>query len=130
MNNMNLGELLKICGIGLAAAFAIVLLRELRKEYTVAVTLGVGVLVMLWVMPKISDAVGLLRDLEGRVDTTYIGTVIRGLGVAYLTGTACDICKTAGESTVAGYIELAGRVELMLMCLPLFRELLDMALIL
>ncbi|MBQ8333085.1 MAG: stage III sporulation AC/AD family protein [Clostridia bacterium] len=124
---MNLTELMKICGIGLAAAFSLVLLRELRREFTPMLTLGVGILVLLWVVPGLGDAVGFLRELDGRLDSAYVGTVVRGVGVTFLTGTACEISKSAGESTIAGYIELAGRTELMLMCLPLFRELLDMA---
>ena len=32
MNNMNMDELVKLCGIGLLAAFSAVILRELKKE--------------------------------------------------------------------------------------------------
>ena len=126
---MNFGELMRICGIGLLAAFAMVILRELRKEYSTAILLGMSVAVLLTVIPKIGEAVGFLRELEECVNTDYVGVILRGVGVTYLTGTACEICKSVGEAGIAGTIETVGRAELLMMCIPLFRELVGMAML-
>ena len=126
---MNFDELMRICGIGLLAAFAMVILRELRKEYSTAILLGMSVAVLLAVIPKIGEAVGFLRELEECVNTDYVGVILRGVGVTYLTGTACEICKSVGEAGIAGTIETVGRAELLMMCIPLFRELVGMAML-
>ena len=126
---MNFDELMRICGIGLLAAFAMVILRELRKEYSTAILLGMSVAVLLTVIPKIGEAVGFLRELEESVNTDYVGVILRGVGVTYLTGTACEICKSVGEAGIAGTIETVGRAELLMMCIPLFRELVGMAML-
>ncbi len=126
---MNFDGLMRICGIGLLAAFATVILRELRKEYSTAILLGMSVAVLLAVIPKIGEAVGFLRELEKRVNTDYVGVILRGVGVTYLTGTACEICKSVGEAGIAGTIETVGRAELLMMCIPLFRELIGMAML-
>ncbi len=120
---------MRICGIGLLAAFSAMILRELRKEYTTAILLGMSVAVLLVVLPKIGEAAVLLRELEANVNTEYVGLIIRGVGVTYLTGTACEICRSVGENGIAGTIETVGRAELLVMCVPLFRELMEMALI-
>ena len=129
MNKMNFDELMRICGIGLLAAFAMVILRELRKEYSTAILLGMSVAVLLTVIPKIGEAVGFLRELEESVNTDYVGVIRRGVGVTYLTGTACEICRSVGEAGIAGTIETVGRAELLMMCIPLFRELVGMAML-
>ena len=126
---MNFDELMRICGIGLLAAFAMVILRELRKEYSTAILLGMSVAVLLAVIPKIGEAVGFLRELEESVNTDYVGVILRGVGVTYLTGTACEICRSVGEAGIAGTIETVGRAELLMMCIPLFRELVGMAML-
>ena len=126
---MNFDELMRICGIGLLAAFAMVMLRELRKEYSTAILLGMSVAVLLAVIPKIGEAVGFLRELEESVNTDYVGVILRGVGVTYLTGTACEICRSVGEAGIAGTIETVGRAELLMMCIPLFRELVGMAML-
>jgi len=38
-----------------------------------------------------------------------------------------EICRTAGENTLAGYVELAGKIELLLIGIPVFREILSIA---
>ena len=129
MNNMNFGELMRICGIGLLAAFSAVILRDLRKEYTAVILLGMSVAVLLVIVPKIGEAVSLLQELESKVSTEHIGMIIRAVGVTYLTGSACEICRSAGEQGIAGTIETVGRAELLVMCIPLFRELMEMALL-
>ena len=129
MNNMNMDELVKLCGIGLLAAFSAVILRELKKEYAAAILLGMTTVVLFAVIPNFADAVGFLRELQSEANTEYVSVILRGVGVTYLTGTACEICRSAGEAGIAGTIELVGRAELLLMCIPLFRELVGMALL-
>ena len=112
---MNLSELMKICGIGLIAAFAAVIL------------LVMSVMALLAVMPGIEEAVLLIRELETKIDTGYVGIILRGVGITYLTGMACEICRSVGENGIAGTIETVGRAELLLMCVPLFLDLLEVA---
>jgi len=111
------------------AAFAMVVLRELRKEYLPMIFLAMSVAVLLVIIPKIGEAVGFMRELEENVNTEYVGVILRGVGVTYLTGTACEICKSVGENGIAGTIETVGRTELLLMCIPLFRELIGVAML-
>ena len=124
---MNLSELIKICGIGLIAAFAAVILRELRKEYVPVILLGMSVMALFAVMPVIEDTALLIRELGAKLDSGYVGIILRGIGITYLTGMACEICRSVGENGIAGTIETVGRAELLLMCVPLFRDLLEVA---
>ena len=117
------------CGTGIFAVFAISVIRELRREYTAVVVLSVCVIFMLYLLPKIGESVQFVREMAVYLENTYADVILRALGVTYLTCTACDICKAAGENAVGGYIELAGRIEIILLCIPLFRELAELALL-
>lgn len=121
-------EVFTFCGAGLFAAFVIMIIRELRKEYTIAVILSMCVLCFLFILPKIGESVQFVRELSMYMDKSHTDVILRVLGITYLTETSSEICKSAGESAVGGYIELAGRVEIMLLCLPLLRELTELAL--
>ncbi len=120
---------LTFCGAGIFAAFAITLLRELRREYTPAILLTVCIVFSLCILPKIGESVRFVREASACLEHTHADTILRALGITYLTCTASDICKAAGEASVGTYIELAGKAELLLLCLPLFRELLELALL-
>ncbi len=123
-----MNDVLTCCGTGLFAVFAISGMRELRKEYTVPVILTVCIVFFLYVVPKIGESVQFIREISSYLEQSHASVLLRALGITYLSGTSGEICKSAGEPAVGGYIELAGRIEIMLLCIPLFRELTELAL--
>lgn len=122
-------ELWTVCGVGICTLVSLMIVKELRKEYTPLFLLGFAVVLLAYLVPKIGGAVDFLRECAELAGGERISVVVRALGVTYLTSTAAEICRSAGESSVGSTIETAGRVEILLMCIPLFRELLDLALL-
>ena len=55
-----------------------------------------------------------------------VGTLALVIGVAYLAQFASDLCRDAGEGAVAGKVELAGRVLILALCLPVFAAILEL----
>lgn len=122
-------ELWTVVGVGICALVTLTILKELRKEYAPLFLLGFAVVSFGFLLPRLSGAVDFLRECVGLAGGERIGLVVKALGVTYLTSTASELCKSAGEAGVGNTIELAGRVEILLLCIPLFRELLDLALL-
>lgn len=56
-----------------------------------------------------------------------IQVVMKCLGVCILTELAGQTCRDAGENAIAAKVELAGKVTLVLVSLPLFQRLLEVA---
>ena len=40
---------------------------------------------------------------------------------------SAELCRDAGESAIASKLELVGKAEIILLCLPLLRELIGLA---
>ena len=53
--------------------------------------------------------------------------VVKCLGVCILTELASNTCRDAGEQAIGAKVELAGKVTLVLVSLPLFQRLLELA---
>ncbi len=49
-------------------------------------------------------------------------TLLLAVGIAILTQTVSEICRECKETAVAGYVEMAGRLNILLLCLPLLKE--------
>lgn len=111
-----------------AAALALVL-RQYRPEYAVLVSLGCSVAVLLWIIGGIAQVMealdGLLEDSLLSRDLVLV--VLKCLGVCVLTELAGQTCRDAGENAIAAKAELAGKVTLVLVSLPLFERLLQVA---
>ena len=69
----------------------------------------------------------LLELIQRYVRNEYVEIILKGLGIVILTQICSDICKDSGEGTLAGNIETVGKLELLLLCIPLIEEILGTA---
>ena len=60
---------------------------------------------------------------EGAI-SEYAELLLGALGIAVLTGICADICRECRETSIASYVEIAGRLEILLLCVPLIRDIL------
>ena len=117
--------LLKIFAIALISVSVGAVIRLVRGEMVFAVRIA-GILLVFGIMLISLDT--LLRDASAAFDTggfsEYVEIILKALGVAILTHVASSICRDCGEAGLAGAVELAGKIEIILMSLPLIERLL------
>lgn len=88
------------------------------------IALACGVLIIISVLSSISPIICEIKSLvyQSKLPVEYIGILLKVLGVCFLTQFASDACKDAGESAIASKVELAGKVTIVLISLPLFER--------
>lgn len=122
-------SILKVAGITVVACFTAMLLRKERPEQAMAVGLMGGVAVLGIAFTVLTPVLRELQLLfnEAAGTHTYTAVIFRALGVCLLTQMAADTCRDAGETALAAKAELAGKVLLLCLALPLFRQVLSLA---
>lgn len=120
-------EILYIVGFALVVAVFAVLLREERPEMALLLALGFGILVFILVLGKMGAIITLFRDLAraARIDELYLTTLLKILGIAYIAEFGAQICRDAGEGTIASKIEMAGKVLILVLALPIFAAIME-----
>ena len=115
-------------GVLLCAAFLSLTLRGQRPELAMGIGLAAGVLVLWTVLEQVTPLLGTLRRLvaSAGISASHFAVVLKAMGMGLLTQMTADTCRDAGESALAGKAELAGRVFMLLLSVPLFEELLAM----
>ena len=119
-----------IVGIAVVAAILSAVLKRYHKEYGIIVTIAAGVIILFSLLAEISPAVSqisVLLDSAG-VGEEYTQILFKSLGICFLAQFAADSCRDAGESALAFKVELAGRLAIVLLALPLFQNIAEMAL--
>ena len=110
------------------ALFCTVLLRECGfKGYKLLGALGVIGIIGLAVSGLGESLLSLLGYAQGFGIDGVIGIAIKAIGIGYAFGIASDICKEMGEAGIGSALELAGRVELLALSVPVIKELLELA---
>lgn len=118
----------RIGGIALVGLAALLILRAYKPEWAAllrmavtVVALGLTVSLAGTVMAYVTD----LTDAAGALDGEPRSILLKALGVAFLTETAASVCRDSGEAGLASWVETAGRLEILLLSLPLIRIVLD-----
>ncbi|MBQ3177117.1 MAG: hypothetical protein II993_06390 [Anaerotignum sp.] len=112
-------------GIIFCGLAAILILKETRREYIPYIIVTLGILSYLALMPVLHETYELVGKFTS--DLTYGKVVLKAAGMAMLTEIGVEICKSAGEPATAGYISLLGKGEILVMTLPLYRQLVTLA---
>lgn len=118
-----------LVGAALTAVILAVTLKSIKAEYALIVSLACGILLLLWALSltePIFEQLSLLLDKTG-LESEYTSILAKALGVSVCAQLAADACCDAGESAIGSKIEFAGKICLLLMSLPLFSRLLEMA---
>lgn len=113
-------ELFRVISLAVLGASLAVLVRPLRPEMAVLIGASTGVIVLLYALGEVSGVLDSLRSLAAAygVDTGYVGILLKILGIAYAAQFGAQICTDAGESAIAGKVELCGRVLILAAALP------------
>ncbi|NLL82425.1 MAG: stage III sporulation protein AD [Tissierellia bacterium] len=121
-------EIFQIAGIGIIATILIIILKQTRPEFTVLVSIVTGVIIFSYLLPKLAYVIDTIRNLSSRVnvDISYFNTLIKIIGIAYLVEFASQICRDADQDSIAMKIELAGKVIIMVLAIPVLLTLLDL----
>ncbi len=119
----------KIMGLAVICSVLIVLLRTIRPEQAVVLSITAGILLLLWLLNAMQP---ILQEVRSLVELFSLGTeqgelLLKSLGLCLLTQISADVCRDAGENTLATNVELAGKTAVLILCLPLFRQLLSFA---
>lgn len=118
----------QIFGVGLLAAVATVVVKQMRADLAVTVRLAGSVVLLGAVVAMSAPIYSYLSALISRTASgQYAEVLIKALGVALLTHLGAEICRDCGESGIATAVELAGKCEILLLSLPLVSSILSSA---
>lgn len=123
-------NIIQLCGIGLCTVIFTVLLKERRGEMAVMISLAGGIFLFGAAVSAFVPSVEFVSEAVSSMDNSfsaYISVLLKALGIASAVQITADICRDAGESSVASKVELAGKAEILLISLPMVKELLTTA---
>ncbi|MDR1700485.1 MAG: stage III sporulation protein AD [Lachnoclostridium sp.] len=119
--------MVKITMIGLSAMFLCITLGSVKKEYGIAVGIITSILISFYGISRlqiISHSIRELQDFLG-INGSYISILLKMIGIAYLAEFSSSMCKDAGQNAIAGQIDFAGKLTMLVISLPILQSLLE-----
>ena len=119
--------MLQISIFAIVAVLLAVQLKGVKPEYSIYISFAAGVIIIFFGIRKLETVVDTITVIQSYIplDTVYIGTLIKMIGITYLTEFAAGICKDTGYQSVSGQIEVFGKLSILAVSMPVLTALLE-----
>lgn len=118
---------IKLCGIAVIGVCAALIMRAAKSELAMPVGVITGIIILASAISSMYPIVAFAEELSRENSySLYFSTVLKALGIGIAAQTAADICRDSGEGTVASKLEFAAKVGILLLGLPVVREILSL----
>lgn len=123
-------EIFQIVGLGVVATSIIVILKDFRPEFVIFVSIITGIIIFSLVLNKLIYVVDVMRELSVRanLEMEYFTTILKIIGMSYIVEFGSQICRDAEQNSIAMKIELAGKVSIMILAIPILMSLMELIL--
>jgi len=120
-------DIMKIVIVGILAAVLSVLLKEEKPEIAVLISIVTGLIIFVFLITKLNSVMSVLKYFAGKanIDVLYFSTILKVIAIAYITEFGAQVCRDAGEGSIASKVELAGKVLIMVIAIPILSALMD-----
>jgi stage III sporulation protein AD len=120
-------EILKIVGYALIATFLALVIKEQKPNFAFLLIVFVGCSIFLFLIDQIYAIIHMLEKIavNANVNIIYVETILKIIGIAYIAEFASQITKDAGQAAIASKIEMAGKILILAMAIPILTVLIE-----
>lgn len=117
----------KIIGFGIIAVSLIIILKNQKPEIALICVIASSIIMLAFIFNELKSVISLINSLilNSSIDSSYIKIILKVIGISYLVEFGKDICKDAGESAIANKIEMAGKVIVVSVSIPVIASLIE-----
>lgn len=119
--------MIKIAGFVLISLLLILLLKDTKREFSFILVAACGIILFIAVADDLYSVARSIYNLSSQVSNinTYISLMMKILGISLIAQFVVDLCRDAGENALASQTEIASKVLILIMTLPLFETVIN-----
>ena len=114
-------EIIQVVGLALIATVLILIVKEQKPMFAFLIAAATGIVIFLLLIVKIGAVIEVLKRLaeNSGMENIYLKTVLKIIGIAYIAEFGAQIVRDAGQESIASKIELAGKVLILVLAIPI-----------
>ena len=121
-------SILTVSALGLMGLCLTLILRQYDKEMSILISAVISIFLMLFVLEHLRSFLGLIDSYLKKIQggSFYLSILVKVLLTAYTADFTAQFCKDAGETSIAGKVELAGKIIICILASPIIVSVLEM----
>lgn len=124
-------EILQLVLFAVAALAILAAVRQQNRTYALMLSVAAGAALLLYALPQLAAVIkqaSALAAAAGRDTGARLGVLLKAAAAALLGEWGVNICRDAGENALGFKLETAVRILLIASAMPIYAELLSLAL--
>lgn len=124
-------EILQLVLFAVAALAMLAAVRQQNRTYAFMLSVAAGAALLLYALPQLTAVIkqaSALAAAAGRDTGARLGVLLKAAAAALLGEWGVNICRDAGENALGFKLETAVRILLIASAMPIYAELLSLAL--
>lgn len=120
-------NMIQIGIIGVIGALMSVQFKGGKTEYGIYMSVAVSILLFTCIVDRLEIFVNTVEQINRyiSIDTGYITTMLKMIGITYIGEFCSSICKDAGYQTIAVQIEIFSKLTILALGMPVLLALLE-----
>ena len=120
-------EIFKIIGVGLLICIISIIIKQIKPEFYLIILLAGGAIMVLMLAGEIKKIIDYFLTIFSKtnLELSLFSSILKILGVGYITEFASSICVDSGCSSIGDKIAIAGKIIILYLSLPVITNLLN-----
>ena len=120
-------DIFKIVGIALIGAIFSLTVKEYKQGLSIFISIICGIILLSYTADGLGDIFRELKDLTEKsgISPDYLTAIIKITGICFITQFFSEVCRDAGQNAIASKLEIAAKVLILTLTLPIISDFLD-----
>ncbi|WP_181350069.1 stage III sporulation protein AD [Thalassobacillus sp. CUG 92003] len=120
-------DILQIVSLAIIAALLILLLKEKKSTLAYLLLLFTGVILFTVLITQITHVFSLITYMsnQANIDRMYVEVILKIIGIAYIAEFGAHIVRDAGLEAIASKVEMAGKIFILLLAMPILTTVIE-----
>lgn len=117
-----MNDIIKICAVSVIAAICAFVLKQSKADAPYVALIGAAVIIGS-VLPKVTETfLPFLTVMKESGMDIYSSAMLKALGITMVVKITTDICSQLGQSSLCSAVEIAGKIQILILCLPIITQ--------
>ncbi len=120
-------DIFQIASIALCGVITASLIREYKPEFALYIVIATVLIIFGFILYQLVSVFDFLGTVYENVSygKAFFPILLKVLAVAYIADFVAQVCKDAGEEAIGGKVELAGKVIIFYIAVPVMMSVLE-----
>ncbi len=121
-------DIFKVAAIGLSGVMISSIVKGYKPEFSTYIVIATVMMLFMLILSRLTSVFNFLESVYNQISygKNFFPILLKILAVAYIADFTAQICKDSGETAIAGKVELAGKVIIFYLAVPVMVTVLEL----